>query len=105
MGWTWKWIVENSSIDQEYIKVETEDAVIDKIIVDSGKGLIAEITLSIIEEGEIILIEVKGLIIEVGVDQEMIMGMEEMTGLIIDKVTEEKISDKSMVSKDIELEV
>ena len=35
----------------------------------------------------------------------MIMGIEEMTGLIIGKVKEEKISDKSMVSKDIELEV
>ena len=61
--------------------------------------------LSIIEEGEIIPIEVTGPIIELGVDQGMIMGIEEMTGLIIGKVTEEKISDKSVVSKDIELEV
>ena len=61
--------------------------------------------LSIIKEQEIILIEVTGLIIEIGVHQEMIIGTEEMTGLIIDKVTEEKIIDKSMVSKDTELEV
>ena len=61
--------------------------------------------LSTVEEEEIILTEVTGSIIELGVDHEMIMGIEEMTGLIIDKVTEEKISDKSMVSKDIELEV
>ena len=79
--------------------------VIDRAITDPGKGLIAEIPLSIIEEDEIILIEVTGLIIEKGVDQGMVMGIEEMTGLIIGKVTEEKISDRSVVSKDIELEV
>ena len=79
--------------------------VIDKIIIDPGKVLIAEITLSIIEEGEIIPIEVTGPIIELGVDQGMVMGIEEMTGLIIDKVTKEKISDRSVVNKDIELEV
>ena len=43
------------SIDLEYIKVEKEDAVIDRTIIDPGKGLIAEITLSIIEEEEITL--------------------------------------------------
>ena len=58
--------------------------------------------LSIIEKEEIILTEVTGLIIELGVDQEMIMAIEGMTGLIIAKATEEKISDKIMVSKDIE---
>ena len=50
-------------------------------------------------------IEVTGPIIELGVDQGMAMEIEEMTGLIIGEVTEEKISDRSMVSKDIELEV
>ena len=58
--------------------------------------------LSKIEEEEIILTEVTGLIIELGVDQEMIMEIEGMTGLIINKATEEKISDKIMVSKYIE---
>ena len=43
--------------------------------------------------------------IEVGVDQGMIMEIEGITGLIIDKVTEEKISDRCMLHKDIELEV
>ena len=33
------------------------------------------------------------------------MEIDEMTGLIIDKVTEEKILYKSVVGKDIELEV
>ena len=61
--------------------------------------------LSTIEEREIILTEITGLIIELGVDQEMIMEIEGMTGLIIDKTTEEKISDKIVVSKDIEQEV
>ena len=56
--------------------------------------------LSTIEEGEIILTEVTGLIIELGVDQEMIMKIEGMTGLIIDKATKEKISDKMLMSKD-----
>ena len=42
---------------------------------------------------------------ELGVDQGIVMRIEEMTGLIIDKVTEEKISDRIIVSKDIELEV
>ena len=79
--------------------------VIDRKIIDPGKGHIAQIMLSTIEEEEIILTEVTGLIIELGVDQEMIMEIERMTGLIIDKATEEKISDKVMVSKDIEQEV
>ena len=61
--------------------------------------------LSIIDEGEIIPIEVTGPIIELGVDQGMDIEIEEITGLIIGKVTEEKISDRSMVSKDIKLEV
>ena len=61
--------------------------------------------LSTIEEEEIILTEVTGPIIELGVDQEVIMEIEGMTGLIIDKATEEKISDKIMMSKDIEQEV
>ena len=61
--------------------------------------------LNTIEEGEIIPTEVTGPIIELGVDQGMAMEIEKMTGLIIGKVTEEKISDRSMVSKDIELEV
>ena len=61
--------------------------------------------LSIIEEREIIPIEVTDPIIELGEDQGMVMGIEEMTDVIIDKVTEEKVSDRSMVSKDIELEV
>ena len=54
-------------------RVETEVAVIDRKILDPGKGHIAGIVLSTIEEEEIILIEVTGLIIELGVDQEMIM--------------------------------
>ena len=61
--------------------------------------------LSTIEEEDIILIDVAGLIIELGVYQEIIKGIDEMTGLIIEKLTKEKISDKSMVSEDIELEV
>ena len=79
--------------------------VIDRIIIDPGKGHITEITLSIIEEEEIIFTEVTGLIIELGVDQEMTIAIEGMTGLIIDKATEEKISDKIVVSKDMEQEV
>ena len=79
--------------------------VIDRIIIDPGKGHITEITLSTTEEGEIILTEVRGLTIELGVDQEMIMEIEGMTGLIIYKATEEKISDRIMVSKGIEQEV
>ena len=55
-----------------------------------------------IAEEEITLTEVTGLIIELGVNQEMIMEIEGMTGLIIDKATEEKISEEIMVSKDIE---
>ena len=74
-------------------------------MIDPGKGHIAEITLSTIEKGEITLTEVTGLIIELGVDRTMIMEIEGMTGLIIDKGTEEKISDKIVVSKDIEQEV
>ena len=97
-----KWIRKNPSTNQEYIRVETEDAVIDRIIIDPGKGHIAEILLSTIEEEESILTEVTGLIIELGVDQEMIMEIEGMTGLITDKATEENISDKIVVSKDIE---
>ena len=58
-----------------------------------------------IEEGEIILTKVTGLIMELGVDQEMIMEIEGMTGLIVDKATKEKISNKIMVSNDIEKEV
>ena len=79
--------------------------VIDRKIIDPGKGHIAQIMLSTIEEEEIILTEVTGLIIELGIDQEMIMEIERMTGLIIDKATEEKISGKVMVSNDIEQEV
>ena len=78
--------------------------VIDRILIDSGKGHIVEIVLNTVEEEEIIVTEVTGLIIELGVDQdqEMAMEIEGMIDLIIDKVTEEKISDKIMVSKDIE---
>ena len=79
--------------------------VIDKIIIDPGKGLIAEIMFDTIEEGEIMSIEVTGPIIELGVDQGRAMEIEKMTDLIIGKVTEEKISDRSVVNKDIELEV
>ena len=79
--------------------------VIDRKIIDPGKGHIVEIMLSTIEEEEIILTEVTGLIIELGVDQEMIMEIERMTGLAIDKATEEKISDKIVVNRDIEQEV
>ena len=79
--------------------------VIDGIIIDPGKGHIVEIVLSTVEEEEIIVTEVTGLIIELEVDQEMTMEIEEMTGLIIDKVTAERISEKIMVSKDIEQEV
>ena len=87
------------------IRVETENTVIDRKINDPGKGHTAEITLHTIEEEKIILTEVTGLIIELGVDQEMIMEIEGMTGLTIDIATEEKISDKIVVSKDIEQEV
>ena len=79
--------------------------VIDRTIIDPEKGHIAEIMLSTLEEGEIILTEDTSLIIELGADQEMIMEIGGMTGLIIDKATEEKISDKIVVSKDIEQEV
>ena len=76
--------------------------VIDRTVTDPGKGRIAEIMLSTIEEEEITLTEVTGLMIQLGVGQEMIMEIEGMTALIIDKATEEKISDKIVVSKDIE---
>ena len=79
--------------------------VIDKKIIGPRKGLTAEIMLSIIEEEEIITIEVTGPIIELGLDQEMAMEIEEMTGLIIDKVTKETVLGKSMVTKDTEIEV
>ena len=94
------------STNQEYIRVETEDMVIDRIIIGPGRGHIVDITLNT-EEEETIVTEVTGLIIELGVnqDQEMTMEIERMTDLLIDKVTEEKISDKIMVSKDIEQEV
>ena len=100
-----KWIRKNPSTNQEYIRVETEDTVIDRIIIDPGKGHIVEIMLSTVEEEEIVVTEVTGIIIELEVDKEMTMEMEGMTDLIIDKATEEKISDKIMVSKDIEQEV
>ena len=61
--------------------------------------------LSIIEEEEIITIEVTCPIIELGVDPGMAMEIEEMTGLIIDKVTDETILGKSVVSKGTEIEV
>ena len=66
----------------------TEDAVMDKIIIGPGKGHIVEIMLNT-EEEEIIVTEVTGLTIELGVhqDQEMTMEMEGMTDLLIDKVT------------------
>ena len=51
--------------------------------------------LSTIEEEEITLTEVTGLIIELGEGQEMIMEIEGMTGLIIDKATEEKFQTRS----------
>ena len=79
--------------------------VIDKIIIGPGKGHIVEIALSTVQEEEITVTEVMSLIIELEVDQEMTMEIEGMTDLIIDKATEEKISDKIMVSKDIEQEV
>ena len=95
----------NPSTNPEYIKVETEDMVIDRIIIDPGKCHIVEIVLNT-EEEKIILTEVTGLIIELGLDhdQEITKVIEGMTNLLIDKVTEEKISDKIMVSKDIEQE-
>ena len=91
------------STNPEYVKVETKDLVIDRIIIDPGKGHIVEIMLNTKEE-EIIVTEVTGLNIELGVDrdQEMTMEIEAMTDLLVDKVIEEKISDKFMVSKDIE---
>ena len=61
--------------------------------------------LNSIEEEETITIEVTGPIIELGVDQGMAMGIEDMTGLTIGKVTEETILGRSMVSKDTEIEV
>ena len=89
-----------------YIKLETEDMVIDRIIVDPWKGDIVEIVLNT-EEEEVIVTEVTGLIIELGVDQdqEMTMEIEGMTDLLVDKVTEEKISNKIVVNKDLEQEV
>ena len=92
------------STKQEYIKVETEDMVIDRIIIDPGKGHRVAIMLSTVQEEEIIVTVVTGLIIKLEVDQEMTMEVEGMTGLIIDKVTEERISDKIMENKDIEQE-
>ena len=75
-------------------------------MIGPGKGHTEEIVLNT-EEEEIIVTKVTCLILELGVDQdqEMTMEMEGMTDLLIDKVTEEKISDKIMVSKDIEQEV
>ena len=101
-----KWIRKNPSTNPEYIQVETENAVIYRIIIGPGKGHIVEIMLNTKEE-EIIVTEVTGLIIELGVDQdqEMTMEIEEITDLLIDKVTDEIISEKIVVSKDIEQEV
>ena len=50
-------------MNPEYIRVETEGIVIERIIIDPGKSHIAQITLSTIQKGEIILTEVTGLII------------------------------------------
>ena len=61
--------------------------------------------LSIIEEEEIITIVATGPIIDLGVDQGIAMEIEEVTSLIIGKVTEETILGKSMVSKGTEIEV
>ena len=93
------------STNQEYIKVETEDAVIDRIIINAGNGHVVEIVLSTEEEEEIVVTEVTGQIIELEVNQEMTMVIEGMTGLIMDKNIEERISDMIMVSKDLEQEV
>ena len=79
--------------------------VIDRITIEPGKGHIAEIELSTVQEEEIMLTEVTGLTIELRADQEMIMEIEGMTGLIIDKVTEKKMSDMIVVSKDMEQQV
>ena len=79
--------------------------VIDEKIIGPEKGLTAEVVLNTIEEEEIITIEVTGPIIELGVDQGMAMEIEDMTGLIIGKVTGETILGRSMVSKDTGIEV
>ena len=80
--------------------------VIERKAIGPDKGLTAEIVVSIIEEeGTIAIIEVTDPIIELGVGQGMAMEIEEMTDLIMDKVTEETILVKSMVSKGTEIEV
>ena len=71
-------------------------------IIGPEKCLIAEIALHTIEEEEVIIIEVTGPIIEPGVGQGMAMEIEEMTGLIIGKLTEETTLGRSMVSKKIQ---
>ena len=58
------------------------------------------------KEGMIItIIEVTDPIIEIGVDQGIIMGIEEMIGLTMDKIIEGTILDRTVVTKGIEIEV
>ena len=58
------------------------------------------------EEGMIItIIEVTDPIIEIGVNQEITMGIEEMIALTMDIIIEGTILDRTMVTKGIEIEV
>ena len=81
--------------------------VTDRKAIGPEVDLTAEIMVCIIEEEEtiIIIIEVTNPNIELGVDQGMAMGIEEITGLRICKIIEETILGNSMVSKDTEIEV
>ena len=98
------------SIDQEYIRVEIEDTVINRTAIGPGIGLTAEIVVNttIIEREELItMIEITDPIIELGVGQEIVMEMviKEMTGMTVDQVIEETISDSTMETKGTEIKV
>ena len=93
-------------------QIETEDVDRDIItIIGIGIGPIVEIeVIPIIEEEETFnATEIIGPIIEEGVGLEMVMGMEMaiegMIEMIVDQIIEETITDKTMVTKGIEIEV
>ena len=75
-----------------------------KTTIGTGIGHIAEIEVNptIEEEKTFNIIEIIDPIIELGVDQEMTMGMEMATeGITVDKIIEDTVIDKTMVTKGI----
>ena len=77
---------------------------IDRTAIDPEIDLTAEIAVNtaIVEEESITVIEITDPIIELGVGQEMAMGIEEITVKTVDQITEETISDRT---NGIEIEV